>query len=153
MSTKKEALLVKQLLEAGVHFGHQTRKWNPKMEKFIFGEKEGIYVIDLEKTAALLLEACKFLNEVTLTGSYVLFVGTKKQAAPIIKEEAQKCGMFYVNHNLSKYLAPIVRSEFKPDKPCAAGRVIITGYYITRLLVNYCRLPTLSDSPVHISGN
>lgn len=97
MSTKKEALLVKQLLEAGVHFGHQTRKWNPKMEKFIFGEKEGIYVIDLEKTATLLLEACKFLNEVTITGSYVLFVGTKKQAAPIIKEEAQKCGMFYVN--------------------------------------------------------
>jgi small subunit ribosomal protein S2 len=97
MSTKKEATLVKQLLEAGVHFGHQTRKWNPKMERFIFGEKEGIYIINLEKTAKLLLEACKFLNEVTTAGSYVLFVGTKKQAVPIIKQEAKNCGMFYVN--------------------------------------------------------
>jgi small subunit ribosomal protein S2 len=97
MSTKKEATLVKQLLEAGVHFGHQTRKWNPKMEKFIFGEKEGIYIINLEKTARLLLEACKFLNEVAGAGSYILFVGTKKQAVSIIKEETKKCGMFYVN--------------------------------------------------------
>jgi len=97
MSTKKETALIKQLLEAGVHFGHQTRKWNPKMEKFIFGEKEGIYIIDLEKASKLLLEACKFLNEVAITGSYILFVGTKKQAMPIVKEEARKCGMFYVN--------------------------------------------------------
>lgn len=97
MTTKKEQALIKQLLEAGVHFGHQTKKWNPKMEKFIFGEKEGIYIIDLEKTAKLLLEACKFLNEVTSVGSYVLFVGTKKQAQSIIKEEAEKCNVFYVN--------------------------------------------------------
>jgi len=97
MSTKKEAALVKQLLETGVHFGHQTRKWNPKMEKFIFGKKEGIYIIDLEKTTELLLNACKFLNEVAITGSYVLFVGTKKQALSIVREEAKKCGMFYVN--------------------------------------------------------
>ena len=96
MSTNKETTLIKQLLEAGVHFGHQTRKWNPKMEKYIFGEKEGIYIINLEKTAKLLLEACKFLNEVAITGSYVLFVGTKKQAMSIVREEAQKCNMFYV---------------------------------------------------------
>ena len=97
MSAKKEIALVKQLLEAGVHFGHQTRKWNPKMEKFIFGAKEGIYIINLEETARLLLEACKFLNEAATAGSYVLFVGTKKQAASIIKEETNKCNMFYVN--------------------------------------------------------
>jgi len=96
MTTKKETTLVKQLLEAGVHFGHQTRKWNPKMEKFIFGEKEGIYIIDLEKTAGLLLEACKFLNEVATAGSYILFVGTKKQAQSVIKDEAKNCDMFYV---------------------------------------------------------
>ena len=98
MTTKKETALVKQLLEMGVHFGHQTKKWNPKMEKFIFGKKEGIYVIDLEKTAKLLLEACKFLNEVATAGSYILFVGAKKQAQSIIKEEADKCNMFYMNH-------------------------------------------------------
>lgn len=97
MISKKETALVKQLLEAGVHFGHQTRKWNPKMEKYIFGKKEGIYIINLEKTAALLLEACKFLNEVAIAGSYILFVGTKKQAQSIVKEEAEKIGLFYVN--------------------------------------------------------
>jgi len=97
MTTKKETALVKQLLEAGVHFGHQTRKWNPKMEKFIFGEKEGIYIIDLEKTAKLLLEACQFLNEAASAGSYILFVGTKKQAQVIVKESANECDMFYVN--------------------------------------------------------
>ena len=97
MTTKKEIALVKELLEAGVHFGHQTKKWNPKMAKYIFGEKEKIYIIDLEKSAKLLLEACQFLNEVAAAGSYVLFVGTKKQAFSIVKEEAEKCGMFYVN--------------------------------------------------------
>ncbi len=97
MTTKKDTALVKQLLEAGVHFGHQTKKWNPKMGKFIFGKKEGIYIIDLEKTAKFFLDACKFLNEVASAGSYVLFVGTKKQAQSIIREEALKCGMFYVN--------------------------------------------------------
>jgi len=97
MTTKKETALVKQLLEAGVHFGHQTRKWNPKMEKFIFGEKEGIYIINLEKTSKLLIEACNFLNEVATAGSYILFVGTKKQAQPIVKREAEGSNMFYVN--------------------------------------------------------
>lgn len=96
MTTKKETALVKQLLEAGVHFGHQTRKWNPKMEQYIFGEKEGIYIINLEKTAKFLLDACKFLNEAAAAGSYILFVGTKKQAQLFIKEESEKCNMFYV---------------------------------------------------------
>jgi len=97
MTTKKETALVKQLLEAGVHFGHQTKKWNPKMKKFIFGAKEGIYIIDLEKTAKFLLDACKFLNDAATAGSYILFVGTKKQAQAIVKKETEKCGMFYVN--------------------------------------------------------
>jgi len=97
MTTKKETMLVKQLLEAGVHFGHQKKKWNPKMGKFIFGEKEGIYIIDLEKTAKLLVEACTFLNEVATAGSYILFVGTKKQAQAVVKEETEKSNMFYVN--------------------------------------------------------
>ena len=97
MATQKEQALIRQLLEAGVHFGHQTRKWNPKMKTYIYGEKEGIYIIDLEKTAKQLIEACKFLNEVASAGSYVLFVGTKRQAQGFIKEEAIKCNMFYVN--------------------------------------------------------
>jgi len=96
-TSKKGMVLVKQLLEAGVHFGHQTKKWNPKMEKFIFGEKEGIYIIDLEKTAGLFMDACKFLNEAATAGSHVLFVGTKKQAQATIKESAEACDMFYVN--------------------------------------------------------
>jgi len=89
--------LIKQFLEAGVHFGHQTNRWNPKMEKFIFGEKSGIYIIDLEKTKNALEEAREFMRDVARAGSYVLFVGTKKQAQAIMKEQALRCGMFYVN--------------------------------------------------------
>jgi len=88
--------LIKQLLEAGVHFGHQTNRWNPKMEKFIFGEKSGIYIIDLEKTAEYLKKACEFVKEVARAGSYILFVGTKKQAQKTVKESAEKCDMFFV---------------------------------------------------------
>jgi len=89
--------LIKQLLEAGVHFGHQTNRWNPKMKPFIFGEKSGIYIIDLEKTNDLLDKARAFIRDVARAGSYILFVGTKKQAQSIVKEQAEKCGMFYVN--------------------------------------------------------
>lgn len=89
--------LIKQLLEAGVHFGHQTKRWNPKMKKYIFGHRSGIYIIDLEKTQQLLLNACNFLKEVTQDGGHILFVGTKKQAQEIIISEATRCGMFYVN--------------------------------------------------------
>ena len=88
---------MKQLLEAGVHFGHQTRRWNPKMSRFIFTERNGIYIIDLQKTVKKVEEAYKFAKEVAETGKPILFVGTKKQAQEAIKEEAERCGMFYVN--------------------------------------------------------
>lgn len=88
---------MKQLLEAGVHFGHQTRRWNPKMAQYIFTERNGIYIIDLQKTVKKAEEAYKAMKEVAETGKPVLFVGTKKQAQEAIKEEAERCGMFYVN--------------------------------------------------------
>jgi small subunit ribosomal protein S2 len=89
--------VIRELLENGVHFGHQTNKWNPKMEKFIFGEKSGIYIIDLEKTEKSLSEAKDFLCELAASGKKVLFVGTKKQAKQIIKEQAQRCDMYYID--------------------------------------------------------
>ena len=88
---------MKQLLEAGVHFGHQTRRWNPKMAKYIFTERNGIYIIDLQKTVKKVEEAYNFMKEIAETGKPVLFVGTKKQAQEAIKEEAERCGMFFVN--------------------------------------------------------
>ncbi|MCX7971013.1 MAG: 30S ribosomal protein S2 [Negativicutes bacterium] len=88
---------MKQLLEAGVHFGHQTRRWNPKMKPFIFTERNGIYIIDLQKTVRKVDEAYNFVREVAASGKSILFVGTKKQAQDAIREEAVRCGMFYVN--------------------------------------------------------
>ena len=88
---------MKQLLEAGVHFGHQTRRWNPKMAQYIFTERNGIYIIDLQKTVKKLDEAYMFVREVAANGGEVLFVGTKKQAGDSIREEAERCGMHYVN--------------------------------------------------------
>ena len=88
---------MKQLLEAGVHFGHQTRRWNPKMAPYIFTERNGIYIIDLQKTVKKLDEAYNFVRDVAANGGEVLFVGTKKQAGDSIKEEAERCGMHYVN--------------------------------------------------------
>ena len=88
---------MKQLLEAGVHFGHQTRRWNPKMAKYIFTERNGIYIIDLQKTVKKLDEAYNFVREVASEGGSILFVGTKKQAQESIREEATRCGMHYVN--------------------------------------------------------
>jgi len=88
---------MKQLLEAGVHFGHQTRRWNPKMAPYIFTERNGIYIIDLQKTVKKIEEACNFIKEVVSEGKSVLFVGTKKQAQDSVREEAERCGMFYVN--------------------------------------------------------
>ena len=88
---------MKQLLEAGVHFGHQTRRWNPKMAKFIFTERNGIYIIDLSKTVKKVEEAYNFLREVASQGEVILFVGTKKQAQEAIKEEAIRANMFFVN--------------------------------------------------------
>ena len=88
---------MKQLLEAGVHFGHQTRRWNPKMAEYIFTERNGIYIIDLQKTVKKLEEAYMFVRDLAAEGEEVLFVGTKKQAQESIKEEAARCGMPYVN--------------------------------------------------------
>ena len=88
---------MKQLLEAGVHFGHQTRRWNPKMKKYIFTERNGIYIIDLQKTVKKLDEAYNYVKEVAAEGGDILFVGTKKQAQESIRDEALRCGMYYVN--------------------------------------------------------
>lgn len=91
------AISMKQLLEAGVHFGHQTRRWNPKMKKYIFTERNGIYIIDLQKTVKKVDEAYKFVKEIASNGGTVLFVGTKKQAQDSVRDEATRSGMFYVN--------------------------------------------------------
>ncbi len=90
-------ITMKELLEAGVHFGHQTKRWNPKMKEFIFGERNGIYIIDLQKTLKMFKEASKFVQDLAADGRIILFVGTKRQAQDAIAEEAQRCGMFYVN--------------------------------------------------------
>jgi small subunit ribosomal protein S2 len=90
-------ITMKELLEAGVHFGHQTKRWNPKMKDFIFGERNGIYIIDLQKTLKMFKEASKFVQDLANDGKIVLFVGTKRQAQDAIAEEAQRCGMFYIN--------------------------------------------------------
>ncbi len=88
---------MKQLLEAGVHFGHQTRRWNPKMAEYIFTERNGIYIIDLQKTVKKVEEAYQIIKELASEGKKILFVGTKKQAQEAIEKEAKRCGMFYVN--------------------------------------------------------
>ena len=88
---------IKQLLEAGVHFGHHTRRWNPKMSEYIFTERNGIYIIDLQKTVKKFEEAYMFVRDIAAEGGTILFVGTKKQATDAIKEEATRCGMYYVN--------------------------------------------------------
>jgi small subunit ribosomal protein S2 len=90
-------ITMKELLEAGVHFGHQTKRWNPKMKEFIFGERNGIYIIDLQKTLKMFKEASKFVQDLAAEGRIVLFVGTKRQAQDAIAEEAQRCSMYYVN--------------------------------------------------------
>ena len=92
------AFSMRQLLEAGVHFGHNTRRWNPKMEPFIFGVRNGIHIIDLQQTVPLLHRAMQAVRETVAGGGRVLFVGTKRQAAPRIAEAAQRCGQYYVNH-------------------------------------------------------
>jgi len=89
---------MKELLEAGVHFGHETKRWDPKMKPFIFGARNGIYIIDLQKTVQLFKEAYQFVRDLAAKGEYILFVGTKKQAQETIYEQATRCGMFYVNH-------------------------------------------------------
>ncbi|OGP63280.1 MAG: 30S ribosomal protein S2 [Deltaproteobacteria bacterium RBG_13_47_9] len=89
---------MKELLESGVHFGHETKRWDPKMKPYIFGARNGIYIIDLQKTVQLFKEAYQFIKNIAANGEYILFVGTKKQAQETIYEEATRCRMFYVNH-------------------------------------------------------
>jgi len=91
-------ITMKELLEAGVHFGHQTRRWNPKMKEYIFGERNGIHIIDLQKTLKMFREAARYVAELAGQGKTVLFLGTKRQAQEAIAEEANRCGMYYVNH-------------------------------------------------------
>jgi len=91
------AIAMKDLLEAGVHFGHQTKRWNPKMKPYIFGERNGIYILDLGRTAKLYREAADFVSNIAAQGGTILFVGTKRQAQDAVAEEAQRCGMFFVN--------------------------------------------------------
>jgi small subunit ribosomal protein S2 len=90
-------ITMKELLEAGVHFGHQTKRWNPRMKEYIFGERNGIYIIDLQKTLKMFKEASKYVTDMALDGKTILFVGTKRQAQDAIAEEATRCGMFYIN--------------------------------------------------------
>lgn len=92
------SITMRSLLEAGIHFGHQTRRWNPKMARYIFGERHGIYIIDLQKTIRQMQKAYVTVREVTASGGKVLFVGTKKQAREAVQREAERCGMYYVNH-------------------------------------------------------
>ena len=94
---KMSVISMKQLLEAGVHFGHQTRRWNPKMAPYIYTERNGIYIIDLQKSVGKVDEAYKAVSDIAQEGGTILFVGTKKQAQDAVKEEAQRCGMYYVN--------------------------------------------------------
>src|SRR5205085_480243 len=89
---------MKQLLEAGVHFGHQTSRWNPKMKPYIFGARNGIYIIDLQQTVKMFRSAYDFARDLAAQGGSIVFVGTKKQAQDIVREEAERCGMFYVNN-------------------------------------------------------
>ena len=91
------SITMKELLEAGVHFGHQTKRWNPKMKEYIFGERNGIYIIDLQKTLKMFKEASKFVTDLTSTGKLILFVGTKRQAQDAVAEEAKRAGMPYIN--------------------------------------------------------
>jgi len=93
-----DVVSVKQLLEAGAHFGHQTGHWHPKMKNYIFTQRNGIHIIDLEQTVSLLSKASTFVRDLVSNGQTILFVGTKKQAQEIVEEEARRCGMFYVNH-------------------------------------------------------
>ncbi len=118
---------MKQLLEAGVHFGHQTRRWNPKMAEYIFTERNGIYIIDLQKSVKKLEEAYNFVRELSAEGKSVLFVGTKKQAQDSVKEEAERAGAYYVN---ARWLGGMLTNFATIQKkncsfkaaPCYAGR-------------------------------
>ena len=130
---------MKQLLEAGVHFGHQTRRWNPKMAPYIFTERNGIYIIDLQKTVKKVEECYNFLRDVAARGENILFVGTKKQAQEAMREEALRCNMFYVNE---RWLGGML-TNFKTIKPVSTVYVSWKLWKLTELLT-YCRKKKLS---------
>lgn len=122
-----EPLTMKALLEAGVHFGHQSRRWNPRMKPYIFTQRNGIHIIDLQQTMAALERACNFVTEVAANGGKVLFVGTKKQAQDAIEQEAKRCGMLYVNqrwlggtltnfHTIRSRIEYMIRLEERKEK-------------------------------------
>ena len=112
---------MKQLLEAGVHFGHQTRRWNPKMAPYIFTDRNGIYIIDLQKTVKKVEEAYNFVKQLSSDGDTILFVGTKKQAQEAVREEAERCSMFYVNQAGWAVCSPI-------SKPLDAGSTVCMNW-------------------------
>ncbi|MDH7576731.1 MAG: 30S ribosomal protein S2 [Bacillota bacterium] len=121
---------MKQLLEAGVHFGHQTRRWNPKMAPYIFTERNGIYIIDLQKTVKKIDEAYNFIKDVVKEGKGILFVGTKKQAQESVREEAERCGMFYVNVRwLGGMLTNFATIRKRVDRLKELEKMEETGYF------------------------
>lgn len=121
---------MKQLLEAGVHFGHQTRRWNPKMRPYIFTERNGIYIIDLQKTVRLIDESYNFVRDVVFQGGTILFVGTKKQAQETIEEEAKRCEMFYVNQRwLGGMLTNFATIRTRIERLLELEEMESSGYY------------------------
>ena len=127
------SITMKELLEAGVHFGHQTRRWNPKMKPYIFGERNGIYIIDLQKTLKLFKEAMRFVTEMAAQGKTVLFVGTKRQAQEAIAEEAKRCEMFYVNQRwLGGLLTNMVTVQKSIDRLKQLEEMAADGSYGNR---------------------
>ena len=128
------SITMKELLEAGVHFGHQTKRWNPKMKEYIFGERNGIYIIDLQKTLKLFKDAMRFVGEMARQGKNVLFVGTKRQAQEAIAEEATRCGMYYVNHRwLGGMLTNLVTVQKSIKRLKELDRMLDEGGYEGRV--------------------
>lgn len=132
---------MKQLLEAGVHFGHQTRRWNPKMARFIFTERNGIYIIDLQKTVKKMDEAYNFVRDLVAEGGSVLFVGTKKQAQDSIKNEAERCNMFFVNE---RWLGGMLTNFQTIEKRVKRLKALENSKKTVHL--NYCRKKKLPFS-------
>jgi small subunit ribosomal protein S2 len=125
--------LIKKLLEAGVHFGHQSRRWNPKMKRFIFGERGGIYIIDLEKTVDRLASAQDFIRDIAAKGGKILFVGTKKQAQDVIEQEAKRCEMYYVKSRWMGGLLTNLETVKKSIKKLVDIEKMETNGTVTRL--------------------
>jgi len=145
--------LIKQLLEAGVHFGHQTRRWNPKMKRFIFGERSGIYIVDLEKTVARLNIARDFLRDVSAKGGTVLFVGTKKQAQDVIEEESKRCDMYFVrNRWLGGLLTNFQTVRKSVERLDAIEQMSQNGVWENLTKKEVARLTKEKDKLLHVLG-